>query len=181
MGRSLEKRIRNLMSPLDSVTARRLAKSILEARKEGRALQPLTNTRLLTRADALKIQDALLDLRLGQGEKLTGWYFDKSGELAPVTDRMILQAQPIGLVDPQRINGFSISEGSVTSTELILDRVVKGGLSEDFLAHGCGLVGVILGEPGVHDVENLREEVAKELKKRHRELLNSDLVIRAVR
>jgi hypothetical protein len=169
------------MSALDHVTARRLARSIFEARREGRALQPITNTHLLTRADALRIQDALLDLRIGQGEQLVGWYSDRSGELAPLTDRMIFQAQPIGLVEPQRVDGVAIGEGTVTSTALIIDRVVRGGLSEDFLAHGCGLVGVILGEPITYDAGNVREKVAKELKRRHRELLASDLVLRVVR
>jgi hypothetical protein len=169
------------MSAFDTVTARRLARSILEARREGRTLTPLTNTHLLTRADALRIQDALLDLRVAQGERLIGWYFENSGELAPLTDRMILQSQPIGLVDPQRIDGVAISEGGVTSIALIIDRVVKGGLPQDFLAHGCGLVGVILGESIAYDPGNVREEVAKELNKRHRVLLASDLVVRVVR
>jgi hypothetical protein len=169
------------MSALDSVTARRLARSILEARREGRALQPLTNTHLLTRADALKIQDALLDLRTGQGEQLVGWYFEKSGEVAPLTDRMIFQAQPIGLVEPKRVDGVAIGEGTATAIALIIDRVVKGGLVEDFLAHGCGLVGIVLGDPIVYDAGNLRADVAKALKRRDRELLAADLVIRVIR
>lgn len=169
------------MSALDTITARRLARSILEARKEGRALHALTNTHLLTRVDALKIQDALLDLRIGQGALLVGWYFEKSGELAPLTDRMFFQAQPVGLVDAQRIEAVAISEDSVTAAVLIIDRVVKGGLPEDFLAHGCGLVGVIMGEPIAFEVVGIREVVAKALKLRNRELLTTDLVIRPVR
>lgn len=169
------------MAALDTVTARRLARSILEARKEGRALRPLTNTHLLTRADALRIQDALLDLRIGQGEQLIGWYFEKSGELAPVTDRMILQAQPIGLVGAHRIDGVALSREGATAAEVIIDRIVKGGLTEDFLAHGCGLVGIIMGEPTEFEIEVVREEVAKALKLRNRELLTTDLVIHLVR
>ncbi|HUW79099.1 MAG TPA: hypothetical protein VMV52_10170 [Candidatus Nanopelagicaceae bacterium] len=166
------------MSAVDTVTARRLARSILEARKEGRALRPLTNTHLLTRADALKIQDALLDLRVGLGEVLIGWYLDETGEVAPLTDRMVLPAQPIGLVEPRRVDGVAIREGAVVSAEIIIDRVVKGALPEDFLAHGCGLAGVILGEPIVFDAGDGLVEVAAALKARNRELLSSDLVIR---
>ncbi|OIQ77279.1 hypothetical protein GALL_410290 [mine drainage metagenome] len=169
------------MAGVDAVTARRLARSILEARKEGRTLRPLTNIHLLNRSDALKIQDALLDLRIGQGELLIGWYLEKSGEVAPLTDRMIFQAQPIGLVDAQRIDAVAISHDDVSSAELIIDRVVKGGLNEDFLAHGCGLVGIIMGEPIDYEIEGIREKVASALKLRNRELLVTDLVVRPVR
>lgn len=169
------------MAGVDAVTARRLARSILEARKEGRTLRPLTNIHLLNRSDALKIQDALLDLRMGQGELLIGWYLEKSGEVAPLTDRMIFQAQPIGLVDAQRIDAVAISPDGVSSAELIIDRVVKGGLNEDFLAHGCGLVGIIMGEPIEYEIEGIREKVASALKLRNRELLVTDLVVRPVR
>ena len=169
------------MAGVDAVTARRLARSILEARKEGRTLRPLTNIHLLNRDDALKIQDALLDLRIGQGEQLIGWYLEKSGEVAPLTDRMIFQAQPIGLVDAQRIDAVVISNDRVSSAELIIDRVVKGGLNEDFLAHGCGLVGIIMGEPIDYEIEGIREKVASALKLRNRELLATDLVVRPVR
>ena len=173
------------MAALDTVTARRLARSILEARKEGRTLRALTNTHLLSRADALRIQDALLDLRLGQGEVLVGWYLEKSGELAPLTDRMYFPAQPVGLVDAQQIEAVAIYEDSVARAVLIIDRVIKGGLPEDLLAHGCGLVGVIMGEPITFDASldavSARDEVAKELKLRKRDLRSTDLVIRAVR
>jgi hypothetical protein len=173
------------MAALDTVTARRLARSILEARKEGRTLRPLTNTHLLNRSDALRIQDALLDLRIGQGEVLVGWYLEKSGELAPLTDRMYFPAQPIGLVDAQQIEVVAIYEDTVARAVLIIDRVIKGALPEDFLAHGCGLVGIIMGEPiasdGSLDGESVREEVAKALKLRKRDLHPTDLVIRAVR
>jgi len=169
------------MGALDAMTARRLARSILEARKEGRTLRPLTNTHLLTREGALNIQDALLDLRIGQGEQLIGWYFDKSGELAPLTDRMIFQTQPIGLVDPQRIAAIAISADGVSAAELIIDRVVKGGLAEDYLAHGCGLVGLIMGSPIESEVENVRQEAVNALKQRKRELLGTELVIRSIR
>ena len=173
------------MAALDTVTARRLARSILEARKEGRTLRPLTNTHLLNRSDALRIQDALLDLRIGQGEVLVGWYLEKSGELAPLTDRMYFPAQPVGLVDAQQIEAVAIPEDSVARAVLIIDRVVKGALPEDFLAHGCGLVGIIMGEPiasdGSLDGESVREEVTKALKLRKRDLHSTDLVIRAVR
>ena len=173
------------MAELDTVTARRLARSILEARKEGRTLRPLTNTHLLNRSDALRIQDALLDLRIGQGEVLVGWYLEKSGELAPLTDRMYFPAQPVGLVDAQQIEAVAVYEDSVARAVLIIDRVIKGALSEDFLAHGCGLVGVIMGEPfaadGSFDGVSVREEVAKALKLRKRDLYSTDLVIRAVR
>lgn len=168
------------MAALDTMTARRLARSILEARREGRTLRPLTNIHLLTRADALRIQDALLDLRIGQGERLIGWYFEKSGQVAPLTDRMIFQTQPIGLVDAQRIRAVALGEAGVNSAELIIDRVVKGGLFEDFVAHGCGLVGIILGEPVEYEIMGVREEVAKALKLRNRELLATDLVVRPV-
>jgi|GEM_PF-3355195 len=173
------------MAELDTVTARRLARSILEARKEGRTLRPLTNTHLLNRSDALRIQDALLDLRIGQGEVLVGWYLEKSGELAPLTDRMYFPAQPVGLVDAQQIEAVAVYEDSVARAVLIIDRVIKGALPEDFLAHGCGLVGIILGDPiasdGRLDGESVREEVAKALKLRKRDLHSTDLVIRAVR
>ena len=173
------------MAALDTVTARRLARSILEARKEGRMLRAFTNTHLLNRSDALRIQDSLLDLRIGQGEVLVGWYLEKSGELAPLTDRMYFPSQPVGLVDAQQIEAVAIYEGSVSSAVLIIDRVIKGGLPEDFLAHGCGLVGVIMGEPiaidGGLDAVSLREEVANALMLRKRDLRSTDLVIRAVR
>ena len=173
------------MAALDTVTARRLARSILEARKEGRTLRPLTNTHLLNRSDALRIQDALLDLRIGQGEVLVGWYLETSGELAPLTDRMYFPAQPVGLVDAQQIEAVAIYEDSLARAVLIIDRVIKGALPEDFLAHGCGLVGIIMGEPiasnGSLDSESVREEVAKALKLRNRDLHSTDLVIRAVR
>ena len=173
------------MASLDTVTARRLARSILEARKEGRALRPLTNTHLLSRLDALRIQDALLDLRIAQGEVLVGWYLERTGELAPLTDRMYFPAQPVGLVDAQQIEAVAINEDSVTRAVLIIDRVIKGGLQEDFLAHGCGLVGVIIGDPITSDSGldgvSAREEVATALKLRKRDLRTTDLVIRAVR
>jgi len=169
------------MAALDAMTARRLARSILEARKEGRTLRPLTNTHLLTRADALNIQDALLDLRIGLGERLIGWYLDNSGELAPLTDRMIFQTQPIGLVDPVRIDAVALSQDQASTAELIIDRVVKGGLAEDHLAHGCGLVGIIMGNPVEYEIAGARQEVAEALKQRHRELLSTELVIRLVR
>jgi hypothetical protein len=173
------------MAALDTVTARRLARSILEARKEGRTLRPLTNTHLLNRSDALRIQDALLDLRMGQGEVIVGWYLEKSGELAPLTDRMYFLAQPVGLVDAQQIDAVAIYEGSVARAVLIIDRVMKGALPEDFLAHGCGLVGIIMGEPiasdGSLNGESVRAEVAEALKLRKRDLHSTDLVIRAVR
>ena len=169
------------MAALDTATARRLARSILEARKEGRTLRPLTNIHLLTRVDALNIQDALLELRIGQGEKLIGWYFEKSGELAPLTDRMIFQAKPAGLVDAHRINAVVLGPQGATAAELIIDRVVKGGLTEDFLAHGCGLVGIIEGAPTKYDADDTLEEVAIALKLRNRELLATDLVVRPIR
>ena len=173
------------MAALDTVTARRLARSILEARKEGRTLRPLTNTHLLNRSDALRIQDALLDLRIGQGEVLVGWYLEKSGELAPLTDRMYFPAQPIGLVDAQQIEVVAIYEDAVARAVLIIDRVIKGALPEDFLAHGCGLVGIIMGDliasDDSFDGESVRAEVAKALKLRKRDLQSTDLVIRAVR
>lgn len=169
------------MAALDNATARRLARSILEARREGRTLRPLTNTHLLTHAEALRIQDALLDLRIGQGEQLIGWYFEQSGEVAPLTDRMIFQTQPIGLVDAKRIHAVAIGGESATAVEVIIDRVIKGGLAQDFLAHGCGLVGIIMGDPVEYKIEGTREEVTKALELRKRKLLATDLVIRSVR
>ncbi len=181
MGRCIAHWVRNVISALDTVNARRLARSILEARREGRTLRPLTNTHLLTRVDALKIQEALLDLRIGQGELLVGWFLDESGELAPITDRMFLQSQPVGLVDARQMDAVAIHEQEVTAAILIIDRVVKGGLPEDFLAHGCGLVGVIMGDPVEFDTSRVRNEVAKALEQRNRELRRTDLVLRSVR
>jgi len=173
-----------VIGAVDTVTARRLAKSIAEARREGRALKPLTNTRLISYEDALKIQEELLDMRTRRGEQLVGWLFDETGEVAPFTDRMILDNAPIGLVEGRKVAGLAISKAGTREATLVIDRVIKGGLREDFVAHGCGLVGVLLGDPvpdETVDVDGIREQVVTCLQRRNRALAESDLVLLAIR
>ncbi len=172
-----------MIGAADAVTVRRLAKSIAEARREGRALKPLTNTRLISYEDALKIQEELLDMRIRQGEQLVGWLFAEAGEVAPFTDRMILDNAPIGLVEGRKVAGLAISSTGVHEATLVIDRVINGGLREDFVAHGCGLVGVLLGEAPteITNVDGIREQVIAALQRRNRVLAESDLILLAIR
>lgn len=172
-----------MIGAVDAATVRRLAKSIAEARREGRVLKPLTNTRLISYEDALKIQEELLDMRIRQGERLVGWLFDETGEVAPITDRMILESAPIGLVEGRKVAGLAISRTGTREVTLVIDRVIKGGLREDFVAHGCGLVGVLLGEASVEitNADGIREEVTACLQRRNRVLADSDLILLAIR
>lgn len=172
-----------MIGAVDTVTVRRLAKSIAEARREGRALKPLTNTRLISYEDALKIQEELLDMRIRQGEQLAGWLLAEAGEVAPFTDRMILDSAPIGLVEGRKVAGLAINRTGTREATLVIDRVIKGGLREDFVAHGCGLVGVLLGEASteIANVDGIREQVIASLQSRNRVLADSDLILLAIR
>ena len=177
-----------------------MARSILAARKEGRKLKPLSNTRLFGAADALKIQDALIDIRMASGEDLLGWALIDGGHVAPVMTS--------DLVDDRTVMGIPSQSVDVRVEPVIvwkeethiglraIDRLMPGALTEDLIASGHGLVTVALGDPvtptvGLEiktgrssqpvlaNVDQMREDLLGLLAARHRTVESSHLLISA--
>jgi hypothetical protein len=189
---------------VDAVEARRLARSIIEARKEGRRLKPLTNTRLLSPMDAVRIQDALIDLRLSAGEELRGWSLVEPGRVAPILSGTIVDGHRIKGVastalDVRAEPALAIVDGSLHLALRAIDRPMGAALAEDAITHGHGLVGVAISdemlpagfESGFEitmnrdsreltgDPRSMREEIESALAARERSLGPSDLLMSA--
>ncbi|MSX41888.1 MAG: hypothetical protein F2771_08320, partial [Actinobacteria bacterium] len=64
---------------------RTFARSILAARSEGRKLQPISNTRLLSPDEAESIARAIIDIRLAAGESITGAILSEDKDLSYLT------------------------------------------------------------------------------------------------
>lgn len=190
------------MTPIDAVEARSLARSIYEARREGRKLKPLTNTRLLSPSDSLKIQDALIDLRLANNEELLGWALIDGAHLAPimtsnVVDDRVVMGIPSQAVDV-RVEPVVVL-GDVPRVGLrAMDRLITGALTEDNIATGHGLVTLAQGDElpasyaqgfeiktgrtkrEIHGAfDSMREDVERLLQARGRSLGRNDLVVSA--
>lgn len=183
---------------INAVDARTLARSVMEARREGRKLKPLTNTRLLNTEDALKIQDALIELRVANGEELLGWAIIDGSHLAPlmtnnvVDDRVVMGIPSVAVdvrVEPVIILGTSTWLGLQA-----IDRLITAPLVEDVVASGHGLAMLARGDEitttetfeirtartrqsvsGTFD--HFREEAMRLLKIRGRDLSDSELVV----
>lgn len=135
---------------IGSVEARTLARSILEARREGRKLKPLTNTRLLSQSDSLKIQDALIELRLASGEEILGWALIDGEQVAPVmtsnlVDDRVVMGIPSQAVDV-RIEPVVVADTHIRIALRAMDRLMPGALIEDAIAAAHGLVTLARGD-----------------------------------
>lgn len=187
---------------VNTVEARSLARSILEARREGRKLKPLTNTRLLSPSDALKIQDALIDLRIANHEQLLGWALVDPSHVAPimtsaVVDDRVVMGIPSQAVDV-RVEPVVVLGPTPRVGLRAMDRLIAGGLSEDSIAAGHGLVSIALGEelPSTYvegfeirvgrttreikgAFDSMRDDVQRLLQARGRSLGADDIVVSA--
>lgn len=187
---------------INAVEARSLARSIYEARREGRKLKPLTNTRLLSTADALAIQDALIELRLAANEELLGWALIDASNIAPIMtnnliDDRVVMGIPSQAVDV-RVEPVVILSDVPRIGLRAVDRLITGALSEDNIANGHGLVSLAIGDelpPAYVDgfeikvgrtkreikgaFDAMREDVERLLQARGRSLGRKDVVISA--
>lgn len=139
-----------MIGPVDAVEARRLARSIVEARREGRKMKPLTNTRLLSASDALAIQNAMIDLRSANGESLVGWAMIDAKTITPVMsgsliDERIRKGIPSQAIEPRVEPVLVLREAQVHVGLRAIDKVMGIDLAEDEIAHGHGLVALIIG------------------------------------
>lgn len=91
-------------------------RTLLDARRTGRTLDPLTDRMPLDLADAYRIQDWLVAERLRRGERVVGWKLGYTSaamreqmgiaepNLAPLTDAMLLGSgdqTPAGVLQPR--------------------------------------------------------------------------------
>jgi hypothetical protein len=139
-----------MIGPVDAVEARRLARSIIEARREGRRMKPLTNTRLLSRSDAIAIQEAMIDIRIAAGETLAGWAMIDASTIAPVligaiVDDRIVKGIPSQAVEVRVEPVLVLTRDAVHLGLRAIDKVMGIDLAEDEIAHGHGLVTLAIG------------------------------------
>ena len=139
-----------MIGPVDAVEARRLARSIVEARREGRRMKPLTNTRLLSPTDGLAIQDAMIDLVTAGGETVVGWSMIDPTTLAPVLSTSLIDGRFRKGIPPQtvdaRVEPVLVVQGDVVHMGLrAIDKIMGIDLAEDEIAHGHGLVALTIG------------------------------------
>lgn len=135
---------------INAVEARTLARSVLEARREGRKLKPLTNTRLLSASDALKIQDALIELRIAAGEEILGWSLIDGGHVAPVFTSTLVDDRSVMGIPSQAVD-VRLEPVVVLGEQMriglrAMDRLMPGALSEDLVASAHGLVALAVGD-----------------------------------
>lgn len=139
-----------MIGPVDAIEARRLARSIVEARREGRRMKPLTNTRLLSPTDALAIQDATIDLRIANGETLEGWSMIDPSTLAPVLSGAVIDGRirkgiPSQAVEA-RVEPVLVVQGEQVHLGLrAIDKIMGIDLPEDEIAHGHGVIALAVG------------------------------------
>ncbi|NBP92218.1 MAG: hypothetical protein EBU43_07785 [Actinobacteria bacterium] len=124
---------------------RTFARSILAARSEGRKLQPISNTRLLSPAEAESIARAIIDIRLAAGESITGAILSEDEDLSYLTNKQIVESAPSILVEGRVSPVVIRSAGRTHLGLLISDRLFERGRREDQLASGSGAVAVIVG------------------------------------
>lgn len=184
---------------ISAVEARTLARSVFEARREGRKLKPLTNTRLLSVEDAITIQDALIELRLANGEVLLGWGLVDGEQVAPIMtsnliDDRVVMGIPSRAVDV-RVEPVVVISDVVRLGMRAIDRLMTGALTEDLVSSGHGLVSVVQGEElssgdfeirtsrTKHSVsvdrDAIRTQISRLLLARGRTLGNADLLTSA--
>lgn len=187
---------------IDPIEARSLARSIVEARKEGRRLKPITNTKLMTADDALKIQEAVIELRLAAGESLLGWALVDGSHISPIMSSALIDDRSVMGIPSQAVD-VRVEPVVVLGAEpriglRAMDRLISGGIMEDAIASGHGLVAVAQGDElpstyvegfaikvgrskreitGAFDA--MREDVEKLLQARGRALGRNDLIISA--
>lgn len=124
---------------------RTFARSILAARAEGRKLQPISNTRLLSPEEAESIARAIIDIRMAAGETIKASVLSEEGDLSYLTNKQIVESAPSILIEGR------VSPVVIRSTErthlglMISDRLFERGRREDQLASGSGAVAVIVG------------------------------------
>lgn len=185
---------------INAVEARTLARSIVEARKEGRKLKPLSNTKLMSATDAVRIQDAVIELRQAANETLVGWALIDASHVAPVmsgavVDDRVVMGIPSQAVDV-RVEPVVVFGEQARLGLRAMDRLITGGITEDAIASGHGLVSLASGEElppnfesGLvikvgrtqHEVKGgfaaMRAKVEELLRQRGRSLSPNELVI----
>lgn len=115
-------------------------------------MKPLTNTRLLSPSDAIAIQEAMIDLRTAAGETLLGWSMIDSSAIAPilsgsVVDGRVVKGIPSQAIDV-RVEPVLVQHGDAMHLGLrAIDKVMGIDLLEDEVAHGHGLVTLVVGPP----------------------------------
>jgi hypothetical protein len=139
-----------VIGPVDPVEARRLARSIVEARREGRRMKPLSNTRLLSASDAQSIQDAMVELRIGAGETLVGWSMIDASTITPVlsgslVDDRIVKGIPSQAMEARIEPVLVLHNGKAHLGLRAIDKVMGIDLIEDEIAHGHGLITLTVG------------------------------------
>lgn len=139
-----------MIGPVDPVEARRLARSIVEARREGRRMKPLTHARLLSPSDALAIQEAMIELRSASGESLVGWSMIDASTLAPimsgaVVDDRIVKGIASEAIEPRVEPVLVIQQERVHIGLRAIDKVMGIDLAEDEIAHGHGVIALAIG------------------------------------
>jgi hypothetical protein len=139
-----------MIGPVDPVEARRLARSIVEARREGRRMKPLSNTRLLSASDAQAIQDAMVELRIGAGETLVGWSMIDASTITPVlsgslVDDRIVKGIPSQAMEARVEPVLVLQDGKSRLGLRAIDKVMGIDLIEDEIAHGHGVITLLVG------------------------------------
>ena len=124
---------------------RTFARSILAARSEGRKLQPISNTRLLSADEAESIFRAIIDIRMASGESISAVALSEEGDLVYLTNKQVVESAPSILVEG-RVAPVIIRSQSTTHIGIVIsDRLFDRGRREDQLASGSGIVAVIVG------------------------------------
>jgi len=78
---------------------RSFARAILAARSEGRKLQPISNTRLISKQDANLIFAASLDLRQAKGEEIVAAVLSEHANEILLSNSQIVESAPSTLVE----------------------------------------------------------------------------------
>ena len=125
---------------------RSFARAILAARSEGRKLQPISNTRLISKQDAKSIFAASLDLRQAKGEEIVAAVLSEHENEILLSNSQIVESAPSTLVEGRAMAVVVEKENSFHLGILITDRLFNRPLAEDLLTCGDGIVSVVIGD-----------------------------------
>ena len=125
---------------------RSFARAILAARSEGRKLQPISNTRLISKQDAKSIFAASLDLRQAKGEEIVAAVLSEHDNEILLSNSQIVESAPSTLVEGRAMAVVVEKENSFHLGILITDRLFNRPLAEDLLTCGDGIVSVVIGD-----------------------------------
>ena len=125
---------------------RSFARAILAARSEGRKLQPISNTRLISKQDANLIFAASLDLRQAKGEEIVAAVLSEYDNEILLSNSQIVESAPSTLVEGRAMAVVVEKENSFHLGILITDRLFNRPLAEDLLTCGDGIVSVVIGD-----------------------------------